>query len=131
MSIEDSEHQPNAIENALSARIVPLLVIIFVFVLGLHGAQRNTIQISLADLRDASPAFLLVLLEHTDLLQRLHDLAVDRARGIDVVRRPRAAVLGAAVDFAHAADADGLAHVDVAGDGSGADVEPEVACVSI
>ena len=41
-----------------------------------------------------------------------------------MVRGSRAAVLGAAVDFAHAADADGLAHVDVAGDGGGADVEP-------
>ena len=38
----------------------------------------------------------------------------------------RATVLGAAVGFAEAADTDGLADVDVSGDGSGADVEPEV-----
>ena len=41
-----------------------------------------------------------------------------------MVRRTRAAVDAAAVDFAHAADTYGLAHVDVAGDGGGADVEP-------
>lgn len=35
-----------------------------------------------------------------------------------------AAVLGGAVDLAEAADTNGLAEVDVAGDGGGADVEP-------
>lgn len=35
-----------------------------------------------------------------------------------------AAVLGRAVDLAEAADTDGLAEVDVAGDGGGAHVEP-------
>lgn len=34
------------------------------------------------------------------------------------------AVLGSAVDLAEAADTNGLAEVDVAGDGGGADVEP-------
>jgi hypothetical protein len=33
-------------------------------------------------------------------------------------------VLGGAVDLAEAADTNGLAHVDVAGTGGGADVEP-------
>ena len=31
------------------------------------------------------------------------------------------------MDFSETANTDGLAHVDVAGDGSGADVEPEIA----
>lgn len=35
-----------------------------------------------------------------------------------------AAVLGGTVDLAQTADTDGLAHVDVTGDGSGADVVP-------
>lgn len=35
-----------------------------------------------------------------------------------------ATVLGRAVDLAQAADTDGLAHVDVTGNGSGADVVP-------
>ena len=35
-----------------------------------------------------------------------------------------ATVLGRAVDLAEAANTDGLAHVDVAGDGGGADVVP-------
>jgi len=41
-----------------------------------------------------------------------------------MVRRPRPAVLGAAVHFAQTADADGFAEVDVAGYGGGARVEP-------
>lgn len=36
----------------------------------------------------------------------------------------RAAVLGGTVDLAETADTDGLAAVDVAGDGGGAGVEP-------
>ena len=36
----------------------------------------------------------------------------------------RAAVLGAAVDFSETANADGLAEIDMAGDGGSADVEP-------
>jgi hypothetical protein len=35
-----------------------------------------------------------------------------------------ATVLGSAVDLAETANTDGLAEVDVAGDGGGADVEP-------
>lgn len=38
--------------------------------------------------------------------------------------RARATVDGSAVDLAEAADTDGLAEVDVAGDGGGTDVEP-------
>lgn len=41
-----------------------------------------------------------------------------------MVRRSRAAVLGAAVRFPEPADADRLAQVDVAGDGGRAHVEP-------
>jgi hypothetical protein len=41
-----------------------------------------------------------------------------------VLGRAAAAVLGGAVDLAQTADADGLAEVDVAGDGGGANVEP-------
>lgn len=40
------------------------------------------------------------------------------------MRRSAAAVLGVAVDLAQTAHADGLAQVDVSGDGGGADVEP-------
>lgn len=41
-----------------------------------------------------------------------------------MVRGSAAAVLSRAVRFAQAADADGFAQVDVAGDGGGADVKP-------
>lgn len=68
------------------------------------------------------------MLDNTDLLEGLEDLAVDGAGGVDVVGGSGAAVLGAAVDFAKAADTDGFAEVDVAGYGGGADVEPRRFC---
>lgn len=64
------------------------------------------------------------MLEDTDLLEGLHDLTVDGAGGIDVVGGAGAAVLGGTVDLAETANTDGLAHVDVASDGGGADVVP-------
>jgi hypothetical protein len=87
-------------------------------------ASKLTVQISLASLSDAASALVLVVLENANLLQRLHDLAVDASRGIDVLGWPDAAVLGRAVELSHAADADCLAEVDVARDRGGADVEP-------
>ena len=85
---------------------------------------RLTVKITLTLLGDAAAALLLVLLEDLDLLKSLHDLAIDAAAGINVMGGARATVLGGAVDAAETANTDGLAHVDVAGDGSGADVEP-------
>lgn len=108
------------------AKSAPLLVILILVLLRLHGGLRNTVQVTLATLGDAPAALVLIVLQHANLLQRLHHLAVDRARGVDVVRGTGAAVLGAAVDLAHAADTDRLPQVNVAGDGSGADVEPGV-----
>lgn len=84
----------------------------------------RTVQITLAGLGDAAATLLLVVLQDADLLEGLHDLAVDGAGGVDVLGGARAAVLGGAVDLAEAADADGLAGVDEAGDGGGADVVP-------
>lgn len=101
-----------------------LLLVILVLLLGLGGGLGDPVQIPLAGLGDASAALLLVLLEDANLLEGLHDLAVDRARGVDVLGGARAAVDGGAVHLAEAADADRLAEVDVAGDGGGADVEP-------
>jgi hypothetical protein len=83
-----------------------------------------TVEITLTLLGDAAAALLLILLEDLDLLKRLHDLAVDAAASINVLGGARAAVLGAAVDLAETANTDGLPEVDVAGDGSGADVVP-------
>lgn len=64
------------------------------------------------------------MLQDADLLEGLHDLAVNGARGIDVLGGARATVLGSAVDLAETANADGLAGVDEAGDGGSADVVP-------
>lgn len=88
-----------------------------------HGVVR-TVQITLAGLGDAAATLLLVNLQDADLGERLHDLAVNRAGGIDVLGGARAAVLGGTVDLAETADTDGLAAVNVAGNGGGADVEP-------
>jgi hypothetical protein len=118
-----------------------LLVILLLF--SLEGGLGNTVQVTLAGLCDAAATLVLVLLKDTNLLESLHDLAVDGAGGVNVVGRARAAVLGGSVDLAEAAYTDSLAlfhssvscfcircleifayHVDVTGDGSGTDVEP-------
>lgn len=104
-----------------------LLVVLVVL---LNSSHRNSVQISGTRLGDspttlASGILVLInLLDNAELLERLDDLAVNGAGGIDVVVGPRATVLGAAVDFAETANTDGLAQVDVSGDGGGADVEP-------
>lgn len=85
---------------------------------------RRTVKITLASLGDPPATLVLVDLDDTNLLEGLHDLAVDAAGGGDVPRGARAPVLGGAVDLPQAADTDGLAEVDVARDGGGAHVEP-------
>lgn len=99
-------------------------LLVILLLLGLSGGLGNSVQITLASLGDAAATLLLILLEDTNLLQGLHDLAVDRAGGIDVVGGSAATVLGSAVDLAETANTNGLAEVDVAGDGGGADVVP-------
>lgn len=86
--------------------------------------EKLTVQITLAGLGDPATSLVLILLEDTDLLKGLHDLAVNGAGGIDVVGWARTTVAGGAVDLAKTADTDGLAEVDVAGDGRGANVVP-------
>lgn len=101
-----------------------LLVILILLLLGLSGGLGNSVQITLAGLGDAAATLVLVLLKDADLLEGLHDLAVNGAGGVDVVGGGVAAVLGGTVDLAETADTDGLAEVNVAGNGGGADVEP-------
>lgn len=88
------------------------------------GIRKHTVQITLASLGDAAATLVLVLLEDANLLKRLHDLAVNGARSVDVLGGAGTTVLGGAVDLAQTANTDGLAAVDVASDGGGADVEP-------
>lgn len=99
-------------------------LLVILFLVSLNSGLRNTVQISLSTLGDASSSLVLILLQDTDLLKGLHDFAVDAARGINVVGWARATVACAAVDFAETADTYGFAEVDVAGDGSSADVKP-------
>lgn len=101
-----------------------LLVVLILLLLSLDGGLGNTVQVTLAGLGDAAATLVVVVLEDTDLGKGLADLAVDGAGGVNVVRGAGATVLGATVDLAETADADSLAHVDVAGDSGGTDVVP-------
>jgi len=98
-----------------------LLVILLLL---LQGGLGNTVQITLAGLGDAAATLVLIDLKDTDLLEGLADLAVDGAGGVNVTAGAGTAVLGGTVDLAQTADTDGLAHVDVTGNGSSADVVP-------
>lgn len=99
-------------------------LLVILLLIGLEGGHSNTVQITLTGLGDAATSLVLILLKDTDLLKGLHDLAVNRARGIDVVGRAGATVLGGTMDLAKTADTDGLAEVDVTSDGGSADVVP-------
>ena len=81
--------------------------LLVILLLSLEGGLGNTVQVTLARLCDAAAT--LVLLKDTNLLKSLHDLAINGARGVDVVRGAGAAVLGGSVDLAEAAYTDSLA----------------------
>ncbi|KAI3492262.1 hypothetical protein L1887_43288 [Cichorium endivia] len=89
----------------------------------LEAGDGDTVKVTHAILRDAT-ATLGVLLENTNALKTLDDLALHGARGVGVVRGAEAAVGGTTVELSQMADTDSLAQVDVAGERGGADVEP-------
>jgi hypothetical protein len=99
-------------------------LLVILLLLGLESGHGDTVQITLAGLGDAAATLVLIDLKDTDLLKRLADLAVDGAGGVNVTAGAGTAVLGGTVDLAKTADTDSLAHVDVAGNGSSADVVP-------
>lgn len=84
----------------------------------------HTVQVTLSALGDTAATLLLVVLDNADLLEGLEDLAVDGTAGIDVPGGADTPVLGSTVGPAETANTDGLAEVDVAGDGSSTNVEP-------
>lgn len=98
--------------------------LLLVLLLLVNGGLGNAVQIPLTGLGDATATLLLVLLEDTNLLESLEDLAVDTTGGVNVVGGTRATVFRGAVDLSETTDTDGLAEVDVTGDSGGADVEP-------
>jgi hypothetical protein len=71
-------------DQSRSFFVVSYLLVILLVAL-LDGRLCDTVQISLSALRDAATTLVLIALENTDLLQRLHDLPVDGSAGIDVV----------------------------------------------
>lgn len=92
-----------------------LVILLLVLLILLSGGLGNTIQITLASLGDAAATLLLVDLDDANGSQRLEDLTVDGTRGVDVLARAAATVLGSAVNLAETTDTDRLAEVDVAG----------------
>lgn len=83
--------------------------LLVILLLSLEGGLGNTVQVTLAGLCDAAAALVLVLLKDTNLLEGLHDLAVDGAGGVNVVGGAGTAVLGGSVDLAETADTNSLA----------------------
>ena len=73
---------------------------------------------------DTATSLLLILLKDTNLLECLHDLAVNASGGIGVVRWTRATVAGGAVDLSETTNTNGFAKVDVTGDGGSTNVKP-------
>lgn len=61
------------------------LLVVFLLLLRLERRLCDSVQIPLPALCDPSASLVLILLQNANLLQRLHDLSVYRARSIDVV----------------------------------------------
>jgi len=59
--------------------------LLVVLLLSLDRRHGDAVQVTLASLCDPAASLLLVLLEDSDLLKCLHDLAVDGAGSVDVV----------------------------------------------
>jgi hypothetical protein len=68
---------------------------------------------------------LVILLEDIDLLKSLEDLALNRARGLNVVGRAGATVDATTVNLSEGTDTNALAEVDVASDSSCKENVPE------
>ena len=89
-------HDARAVCSAVSSLPCLQHLLVILLLLGLKGGLGDTVQITLASLGDAASTLVLVVLNDTDLLKGLEDLAVDGARGVNVVRGARATVLGGA-----------------------------------
>ena len=103
--------------NLLVILLLIFILIVLLLFLGLDDRGRDAVEVALAVLGDAAAA-VVGLLEHADLLERLADLALDRGRGVGVVRGAVPALVAAAVELGERADADVFAEVDVSCDGS-------------
>lgn len=83
--------------NRSSLLVAKHLLVILLLLLSLECGLGNTVQITLAGLGDAAATLVLVDLHDADLLERLEDLAVDGAGGVNVVGGAGATVLGGSV----------------------------------
>ena len=91
-------------------------VLVLIFLCGLNNSCCDSVQVALTVLAN-SPAAVIGLLEDTDLLEGLADLALDGSGGVGVVRRTVTASVAATVKFYEFANADVFAKVNVPCDG--------------
>ena len=115
-SISESKSEETSLLLILLLLLGGLLLFLFfllLLTLLLDNSSGDTVEVTLAVLRDAA-ATVLSLLEHTDLLEALADLALNGAGSVAVVRRAVTAALAATVEAGERTDTDVLAEVDVA-----------------
>jgi len=105
--------------------------LLIIFLLALDRGLGDPVQIPHTGLGNSpstlsAGTFLILvhLFQDAQLFQSLHNFAVHRAGGIDVVRGSRTSVLGASVDSSESAYTDRLSEVDMSRDGGSPDVEP-------
>ena len=114
--------------HLLIVLLVLVLVLILVFILlilalRLKNSHSNAVEVTHAILRDDT-ATLRADLNHTNCLEALKHLALDRGRGATVVLGTEAAVLRATVELAERTDTDRLVQVDVASQRGSTNVPP-------
>jgi hypothetical protein len=74
-----------------------------VLITGMQSLSSNTIQIPSATLCNTSPASLLILFQHPNLLKSLQYLALNTPASIKVAARTGSTILAAAMDSAKSA----------------------------
>lgn len=110
------ECDPNACLLVVLGLLLVVLLVVLLLTLRLENGSRDPVEISLAILADPASSSR-ILLQDTNLLQRLDDLSLDRTGCVAVVGRARASVDASSVQFLQGSDTDVLSEVDVTGDG--------------
>ena len=108
-------------EHLLVIGLLLLLIVFLLFrlllLLFLEARNCDAVEVSHAILANPS-ATLGVLLEHSDRLESLNNLSLNRTGRLGVLCRSESSVGSATVEFSERTDTDRLSEVDVAGEGS-------------
>lgn len=94
-----------------------LFLVLLLFASSLNYGSRDTVEVTLTVLGDTA-ATVIGLLEDTDLLERLADLALHGRRAVRVVRGAVTPAVAATVKLGQGTDADVFPEVDVPCNGS-------------